>query len=349
MKGEQTDMGCRMSVEGEGMFKAGDWRAASARAVDAVLSPLIPDGAPIVLFDFPHHGNVGDSAIWVGETDYLKTSRPRSEILWMAAEGVPFDHLKYALPDNAIILIHGGGNLGDLWPRHQRLRELVLASFDRHRVIQLPQSIHFTEEDNLDRFRKVASAHPDFHVLVRDSESLNTAMTFGAASAALCPDMALCMRSLPRRASPVYPLLGLLRTDKEVEKRFRLDTSALDDLHVEDWVVEPDSLLLKVERWLTTRYPGKSSFLRPVLYDRIATMRLARGCELLSKGRVVITDRLHGHILCSMLGIRHVTLDNFYRKIGNFRDAWNTGDGLCFSASSLKEAHELARSISNDG
>ena len=44
-------------------------------AIHQVLDPLIPIGSDCVLIDFPHHANVGDSAIWLGEIAYLQSRR----------------------------------------------------------------------------------------------------------------------------------------------------------------------------------------------------------------------------------------------------------------------------------
>jgi len=41
-----------------------------------------------------------------------------------------------------------------------------------------------------------------------------------------------------------------------------------------------------------------------------AGARLRRGCDVLSQGRVVIADRLHGHILSLLLGLPHVLMNN---------------------------------------
>jgi pyruvyl transferase EpsO len=43
---------------------------------------------------------------------------------------------------------------------------------------------------------------------------------------------------------------------------------------------------------------------------------------LLSAGRVVVTDRLHAHLLSLLLAIPHAVLDNTYGKLGRFLDAW---------------------------
>src|SRR3546814_7617772 len=39
--------------------------------LDESLAPLLGDG-PVALVDYPDHANVGDSAIWLGETTYLR-------------------------------------------------------------------------------------------------------------------------------------------------------------------------------------------------------------------------------------------------------------------------------------
>lgn len=47
------------------------------------------------------------------------------------------------------------------------------------------------------------------------------------------------------------------------------------------------------------------------------------GFTFLQRGRVLITDRLHGHILASLMNIPHVLFDNppFY-KLSSFHKSW---------------------------
>ena len=54
----------------------------------------------------------------------------------------------------------------------------------------------------------------------------------------------------------------------------------------------------------------------------MARRRLAHGYALLAAGRTVVTDRLHGHLLCVLLGIPHVVLDNRYGKNRALFEAW---------------------------
>jgi pyruvyl transferase EpsO len=82
----------------------------------------------------------------------------------------------------------------------------------------------------------------------------------------------------------------------------------------------------KFER-LVHKYPrllhGTGFTRRGFIYAKMARQRVKRGTEILSKGRCVVTDRLHGHILCVLLGIPHVCMDNEYGKISSFFQTWS--------------------------
>jgi len=64
-------------------------------------------------------------------------------------------------------------------------------------------------------------------------------------------------------------------------------------------------------------------------FDARAAATIARALYILSLGRVVITDRLHGHIFCLLLGIPHVLLNNDSGKNWNFYETWTRDSPLC--------------------
>jgi pyruvyl transferase EpsO len=102
-----------------------------------------------------------------------------------------------------------------------------------------------------------------------------------------------------------------------------------DDLSV-DWL----TALAAAARRCTYR----AARLEQSLYDTVAHARLRRGYRLLRQGRVVVTERLHGHILCMLAGIPHVLIDNNYGKNSTFFRTWTHGwPGVRF-ANSLNEA-----------
>jgi pyruvyl transferase EpsO len=60
---------------------------------------------------------------------------------------------------------------------------------------------------------------------------------------------------------------------------------------------------------------------------------------------VVVTDRLHGHILALLLGIPHVVLDNSYGKLHHFIRTWTHASPLVRMAAAPDEATALAREL----
>jgi pyruvyl transferase EpsO len=251
------------------------------------------------------------------------------------------------------ILIHGGGNFGTLWPHHQALRERILDGLKDYRIVQLPQTIRYEDEASLQQTARLIASHPDFHLFVRDAHSLEIAREQLDAKATLCPDAALLLAGKLRREAPVVDCLVLARTDKEravdgLERAF-----ARSSLSVEaaDWLDEPRGSwhTLRDRFKYASRRPLASSkwfqFVMLAIWDRLASERTQRGCRLLSRGRIVITDRLHAHILSTLLGIPHIVLDNNYGKLSRFIDAWTKGSPLCHTASSLEHARELAHRL----
>ena len=60
-------------------------------------------------------------------------------------------------------------------------------------------------------------------------------------------------------------------------------------------------------------------------FQAAARRRLERGVALLSSGRRIVTDRLHGHILSLLLGRPHRLVDNCYGKLSSFVACWTEG------------------------
>ena len=312
--------------------------------IDAVLAPLMPRNGRLALLDFPDHGNVGDSAIWLGVIRYLRTRHGIAPRYVCTASNFCAETLGRAVP-NGPILLHGGGNFGDIWPVHQRFREMVLEKYPNRPIVQLPQSIHFDDPGNLERAARVINGHPNFTLLVRDRRSFDLATAAFTCPVVLCPDMAFCLGSQRRHGRPELDVLLLLRGDKEA-RTLRMPTEELPArAMIADWVDDEPGMAKRVAgEFRRKRYP----LLRLRAWDGIAQYelrrrieaghRLRRGLRQLASARYVITDRLHAHILCVLLGIPHTTLDNSYGKIRQFEETWTKGLGPSRQAENLAEA-----------
>jgi pyruvyl transferase EpsO len=304
-------------------------RAAALRGTArATLGPIVAAaaGRPIALVDFPAYPNVGDSAIWAGTRRGLAALG--REHLAYTCDLRTYDRATLArrVGDGTIFLL-GGGNFGDLYPQHQLVREAIVRDFPRNRVVQLPQTIRYRSNDALAASRRVFAAHPDFVLLVRDEPSRRIAEWGLGIAATPCPDLALLLEPGPTEPAPEGPVLWLSRGDGARHHEPKADPSA--GIVVEDWPVEVASAPKRWMRLLTKLHrAGMRGPVRAALsrcYDPLARRRLELGLARLRRSSVLVTDRLHGHVLALLLGIPHVLLDDRTGKVRAFHDAWTRG------------------------
>lgn len=323
--------------------------------VSAIADTVSVSPSRCALLDFPNHNNVGDNAIWAGER--LALRRAGYEVVYVAdLSSYREVELRRRLPRGATVFLHGGGNLGTIWPAHQRFREKVAASLRDYSVVQLPQSVHFEQASALQRWIEIVSSHPNFQVWVRDVESHDALSALGD-RVSMLPDSAFVLGALPRPSSPVVDVLALSRTDHERNDDIVGEHRGVD---VVDWLVgEPGRPWMHTVHRVTVRTREtvnqrlrQSDFLvrvteplRRRAFDRLAELRIARGCRTLSRGRAVVTDRLHAHILCVLMGIPHVCVDNKYGKISRYHDAFTRASRCTWFASSFEQAVQMAREL----
>jgi pyruvyl transferase EpsO len=311
------------------------------REIDEVLTPLVP-GKKCALLDFPHHPNVGDSAIWVGEQTFLSKLGVKPAFVCAAGKS-DWNAMERAIGPDGAILIHGGGNFGDVWPIHQQLREEVLDRFPDHPVLQLPQTIHFSDPNEADRTAAKIRKHGKFTLAVRDCKSLAFARERFECNVVLCPDMAFCIGPIRAAASSDQRILLLLRSDKEKKDHSPADAVLQSpDLLCTDWLTESrtETRLRTGGRLFADMLRGRTApTLRGNYYNALAGERVRRGLRQLASYRYIVSDRLHVHILSTLLGRHHALLDNNYGKLSSFITAWNTNwDGM-------QVCHELPMAV----
>lgn len=325
------------------------------RRVQESLTAVLDGADRVALVDFPYHRNAGDAAIWAGERAALAALGV--EVAYVADAG-RFDahRLREALPDGPVLL-SGGGNVGDLWPWPQALRERVLRDLPDRKVVQLGQSIHFRDAAEQARFAGVVQKHGRYVFVARDTDSLDKAAALKPADVILAPDMAFGLGPLQRVGSVRHDILALARDDVEASSGLR--DAAAGRARVVDWGLGRVGDL----RWQVVRtvprlarfalpHPRAWAAVQPFAESALELMCrqvVGAGLRLLSSGRVVVTDRLHAHILCTLLGVPHVVLDNSYGKISALHRTWTSGSGTTVFADSPAEALEAARHHCPDG
>ena len=315
----------------------------------------IPEGASnFVIVDVPDHPNVGDSAIFLGEYDFLLTHYPKATI--NIVDYRSYSEGQYYLLERAdCIFFHGGGNFGDLWMRHQNIRLGVMEQFSNKVLIQFPQSIHFDTKEVLEKTKATIKKCESFTFFVRDVVSQKFANENFDCDVKLSPDMAFCMNTI-QRSKAKLDVFCLLRIDKErlfdnsESIKIKLNDNKLS-FEVDDWVVEKAPIKAEINKVICRfirKFPGLNPLFQP-LYEKLriayAKDNVARGVKLLSKGNVVITDRLHAFILSTLLGIENFVFDSRGGKVGNFHSTWSKG----FNGSKLvKEVSDIDLATKKD-
>jgi exopolysaccharide biosynthesis predicted pyruvyltransferase EpsI len=308
--------------------------------------------------DYPNHLNIGDHLIGLGSLLYL-TDVNQTEVNYIASDKDFNEDSFLTTSQNSPIVFHGGGNLGDLWPKHQNFREHLIGKYKDREIYILPQTIYFREPQNLEKAKQVFNSHPNLTLFCRDRVSYEIAKKhFYDCQIKLAPDMAFQLLE-PRYkledlqvGSKTGESLYLKRKDKENSDKFHIDASSYIDC-VEDWISfnEIDNRAAQISRLQRDIFPD---VIRGKFYHKTKAMALEKqnltlnllymGVQQLSKYSLIVTDRLHGHILSILLGIPNIFMPNSYHKNQAFYETWTEGNPNSVFLKSVEEFQQLMQS-----
>lgn len=315
------------------------------------LSLLLTPGTHVALLDFPRHQNAGDSFIWLGTLAYLDQLEVSVDYV---ADVHCFDahELRRRVPEGPI-LITGGGNFGDRWHEHQDFREMVISTFSDRKIIQLPQSLDFESPAGLEKAQGAINSHPDLTLMLRQSIDMKRAEGwFPSSRRIFCPDLALGLGQLRRIGNPVHDVVLLLREDSEAVTGRDLRAFSDLDYTITDWNLNTRGRLL----WKLYRMPENVARVLPFIrytllnaiqwsYVRAARLNLLGGQQIVSRGRILVTDRLHGMFLGALMGIPTIALDNANGKVSGIFGDYMQGFPHVQMAGSLDDAAHKAKEL----
>lgn len=283
-------------------------------------------------FDYPMHLNVGDLLIYAGTEAFFKEYNINIR-LRRCLQTFDINEVKKNITKNTTIICHGGGNLGDLYPLLQKLREELVINFPNNRIILLPQTGYFSNQDEMKKSAAIFSAHKDCHLFARDLPTLELLKNFSD-KVILCPDMAHQLYGEFPLKNKVESLeknkLYFLRKDIEasqLEKNIEstLPTSAV----VKDWddiVTSNDIMYARIYSKLA-RISNISHL--SIFKDKINDLWYKHTLNIIERARnefmkydLVVTSRLHGHIFSCLLGIPNQVCDNSYGKNLGYYNQW---------------------------
>jgi exopolysaccharide biosynthesis predicted pyruvyltransferase EpsI len=325
--------------------------------LEATLRSLIEPGTEIAYVNLPNIGNLGDNAIYAGARQSLDRIGAK---LVFACEARAYRRsiLRRAIGERGTIVIHGGANFGDLYRKQpqQTTRRRLLRHFPDGRVIQLPQTIYFRDPDTSPRFLRLCREHPNLTILARDEVSVQRAAGLGLETI-LAPDLAFGLGALERPAAASEPVTWIVREDVErTSEPGSIEASARDWPTWREQRAGATGARLRVDLALVRRL-NRARDRAPVRarlpiarmaarrYERVAARRVAIAADMVAEGRVLVTDRFHGHVLACLMGIPNVLLDNSYGKNRGLFETWTHRYEIARFAASPDEARELARTL----
>jgi pyruvyl transferase EpsO len=280
------------------------------------------NGHSTVYLDLPLYINIGDLLIMFGTLEFFKKNR-----VLCTHKSTAHNFSPNAISGDTVILLQGGGNFGDLYEIHQNFRRMIVEQFPDNRIILLPQSIYYKSKDRYKDDCIHFSKHADFHIFTRDKNSLSLAQGLSKHSY-LAPDMAHHLYPIKPTTKPSKKVLAIKRVDIEAVGKNSDGISQYDT--VTDW-----PLLVgdagKITVWRLYRYFELLSTYHLLWLGGALGLNIWLWCakkmvdqaiRLYSEHEYIVTDRLHGHILASLMDKPNTVYDNSYGKNSSYVKEW---------------------------
>lgn len=301
--------------------------------------------------------NKGDAAIWSAQQILLSMlGIDTMEACRFMHKGCDMEKFRQRLKDHephSGIIMAGGGNFNDYYWEDQPSRMSMISNFTEYPVRAFPQSIYMTKPERIQKTKDAFTQHKNLQLAARDQPSYDwldeTFKKDEGIESVLVPDIAFMWgnRSDFRvNTKKTHDILILARKDMEI--------SAGDSSDIEfgegtlDLGSAGNVTYQKVD-WKFTDTPGinpekeSAEGYKEEGKNQRAWAKAIAGFELLGSARFVITDRLHGHILSTVIGVPHVLMDSKLGKNLNFHNTWTRDCECTRITTSIADALDVAK------
>jgi len=259
----------------------------------------------IILVGSPLHGNLGDHAISIAERRFFLDQLPGRKVIEVAGEDIRnfLSFIKFGIKKNDIIVITGGGFLGNLWIEEEKMVRDIINNFADNKIIIMPQTIYFTPNESgwkeLSQTKKIYEKHSDLNICLRDRKSYNL--------------IKLAMK-IKGQVFYVPDIVTYLNEQKDDRKR----RNVLFCIRSDKEKVLDDIMVFKLCDYFNKKELAYS-FITTVLDKKIffyeRTQILENMLEDFRQSILVLTDRLHAMLFAAITGTPCLAFDNISGKI----------------------------------
>lgn len=258
----------------------------------------------VVLFEVPTHENIGDAAIVIAEEKFIKENLSEYEYIKVLCNETEekIEEMQKILTDEDVILLHGGGNLGDEYIIIEERRRKIIQAFPNNKIILMPQTIYFKDTEygrkEFEKTKQIYNSHKRLTLIAREKVSFEIMKReFYNVNVILTPDIVMYLNETQERERK-GALLAIRRdvekilTDDNMEEIKKLVSKHFDNMKI------TDTHLGDIQIYCDMR--------KDVFEDKLEEFRNAE---------LVITDRLHGMIFAAITSTPCIALGNYNHKI----------------------------------
>lgn len=233
----------------------------------------------------PTYGNVGDQAIEIATTEYLKYYFKSHVVIKVHLEDIYMEMsaIQNVLSKEDFIVLQGGGNFGDLYLECEKARRFIVKMNPTVKIVSFPSTITYTNSKKgkreLKKSQKIYNKNSKFLIIARENYSYDFAkQNFANCQVVMNPDIVLYLNRYNKEIKRTE-ITVCLRQDEEGllgDKRDkiinRLYNDYADDLNIIDTQLFRD------------------------INDLVKEAEFNSMIRQFQKSKIVITDRLHGFI-----------------------------------------------------
>lgn len=314
-------------------------RINNKKLINIVRTAEEPSNMPrFFMLQTPVHTNIGDHAIAEAQLTFLSDNFPNRviEINQSLVEKFVIKHSGCVRPED-VILLHGGGNMGNEYLFEEELRRLVISGFKKNKIIVFPQTAYYSNDSigqqELSKTKAVIDEHPDVTLTARENISYEIMKSnFSNSKVILTPDIVL-YTSFNADNVRSYGL-EVIRNDQESV----LNDSDKKKIH--DLLNKTYETVLCSDMHVT----NKKRIYDPSERKDVLESKLTQ----FSKARLVITDRLHGMVLATITGTPCIVFSNYNQKVlGTYK--WINNLKYIKYVNDINELDEAYQSLASIG
>ena len=271
----------------------------------------------IILIGTSEHGNIGDAAITLGVYEFLR--KYFCDIEFVEITTYDFEsrmaYLYSICNPSDLILLQGGGNLGNKYINEEIIRRKVIENFKNNKIIILPQTIYFDENGNeeLKKSQEIYNKHKNLTIFTRGNISLEKAKKYFSNAKCYCfMDSALNLS-----VDYGFERDGILCCIRDLDDESGLEKETYDELFE---IVKKFDNNFDLTTNTSTNNIGKIERFNSV-YKQLVNF---------AKHRLVITDRLHGLIFALITNTPCIVLSSYNYKLKENYELVKENKGVTF-------------------